>query len=133
ARTGWIVLAVAIVLVLWQHYGLRRGSLALLPVLALALDAGLVAHEASPLFAERVDRTAAALAGDPAAIDHALAGRLPIWRTALAIGVAHPLNGVGVRAFRQAYPAHAAPDDPWVDPATGIGALHAHQLVLELA
>jgi O-antigen ligase len=37
-----------------------------------------------------------------------------------------------VRAFRHAYPAYAPADDPWVDAEQGIGALHAHQLVLEL-
>ncbi|MDW8480083.1 MAG: O-antigen ligase family protein [Xanthomonadales bacterium] len=82
--------------------------------------------------------SSAALGCSPArreAIDHALAGRLPIWRTALAVYVAHPVNGVGVRGFRHAYPEHAAAGDPWVgfagDPA--LGAFHPHQLLLELA
>lgn len=132
ARAGWIVLAIATMLVLWQGFGARRGSLALFLVALLAGGAGVVAHTASPRFAERVDRTAAALAGEPEAIDHALAGRLPIWRTAVAMSRAHPVNGVGVRGFRHAYPGHAAADDPWVDRAQGIGAMHAHQLVLEL-
>ena len=45
----------------------------------------------------------------------------------------HPLNGVGVRSFRYAYPAYAAPGDDFVDPARGTGAAHAHQIVLEVA
>jgi O-antigen ligase len=132
ARAGWIVLALATALVLWQRFGPRRGALALVLVVVVASVAGVAANAWSPRFAERIDRTAAVLAGEPAAIDHALAGRLPIWRTALAMGTAHPLNGVGVRGFRHAYPAHAQTGDPWVDAEQGIGALHAHQLVLEL-
>lgn len=133
ARAAWIGLVVSIALVLWHHYGARRGSLALVAVLGLALLAGLGANALSPRFAERVDRTAAALGGDVEEIDHALAGRLPIWRTALAMSAAHSINGVGVRGFRHAYPAHAAPDDPWVDPERTQGALHAHQWLLEVA
>jgi O-antigen ligase len=133
ARAAWIGLAVAIALALWHHLGARRGSFALGAALALAFVAALGANALSPRFAERVDRTAAALGGDVAEIDHALAGRLPIWRTALAMSAAHPVNGVGVRGFRHAYPAHAAPDDPWVDPERAQGALHAHQWLLELA
>ena len=133
ARAGWIVLAIATLLVLLQQFGVRRGALALGGVLVLAAIAGIAAHAWSPRFADRVDRTAAALGGETESIDHALAGRLPIWQTALAMSLAHPLNGVGVRGFRHAYPAHAAPDDAWVDPERRIGALHAHQLVLEIA
>ena len=132
ARAGWIVLALATALVLWQRFGPRRGALALVLVVVVAGVAGVAANAWSPRFAERIDRTSALLAGEPSAIDHALAGRLPIWRTALAMGTAHPFNGVGVRGFRHAYPAHAQADDPWVDAEQGIGALHAHQLVLEL-
>ena len=45
---------------------------------------------------------------------------------------AHPINGVGVRSFRHAYPTYAGPGDPWVDPVQHTGAAHAHQIVLEL-
>ena len=42
--------------------------------------------------------------GTESAVDAASAGRLSIWRTALAMWHAHPLTGVGVRGFRYAYP-----------------------------
>ena len=45
---------------------------------------------------------------------------------------AHPLTGVGVRGFRYAYPAYAAPKDTFVDTASDTGASHAHQIVLEV-
>lgn len=133
ARAAWIGFAVACALVAWHQLGARRGTVMLAAALLLGILAGGIAHQASPRFAERVDRTAAALGGNVGELDHALAGRIPIWRTAVAMSLAHPLNGVGVRAFRHAYPAHAAPDDPWVDAQNGQGALHAHQWLLEVA
>lgn len=132
ARAAWLVLAIAIALVCWRALGARRGVLAAGAALLIAAAAGVASYTISPKFAARVDRTAAAFTGDGAALDHALSGRLPIWHTAWAMGAAHPVNGVGVRAFRYAYPQHAAPDDPWVRADSGTGALHAHQLLLEL-
>ena len=43
----------------------------------------------------------------------------------------HPVNGVGVRGFRDAYAHYAAPDDFWLSHGQP-GALHAHQVVLEI-
>ena len=56
------------------------------------------------------------------------------------MALAHPVNGVGVRAFRYAYPEFAQPTDPWVRPASpenvanarAVGASHPHQLLLEI-
>ena len=132
ARAAWLELAIAIALVCWRALGAKRGVVAASAALLIAAAAGVASYAASPKFAARVDRTAAAFTGDSAALDHALSGRLPIWHTAWAMGAAHPLNGVGVRAFRYAYAQHAAPDDPWVRADSGTGALHAHQLLLEL-
>lgn len=132
ARAAWVSLALVTAWVLWRQLGARQGAYALLGVMGLALGAGVVTNALSPRFAERIDRTATALGGDVTEFNYALAGRLPIWRTALAMSAAHPINGVGVRGFRYAYPEFAAANDPWVDRARGQGALHAHQLVLEL-
>jgi O-antigen ligase len=73
------------------------------------------------------------LRGTTSALDAASAGRISIWRTALAMVHAHPLTGVGVRGFRYAYPHYAAPGDTFVDTASDTGASHAHQIVLEIA
>ncbi len=133
ARASWVGFALGTALVLWHGFGARRALPAFGIFLFAAAFAGAVGYHASERFAQRVDRTAAAFAGDEAALDHALSGRLPIWATALRMAKTHPVNGVGVRGFRHAYPDYAATDDPWVDPETGLGALHAHQIVLELA
>lgn len=132
ARAAWIVLGVGTALLLWLQLGARRAAPAFALALLLGALAGSVAYVGSERFAQRVDRTAAALQGSEAGLDYALAWRLPIWRTAWAVGVAHPVNGVGVRAFRFAYPRFAAADDRWVEPDRRQGALHAHHWVLEV-
>ncbi|MCB1577047.1 MAG: O-antigen ligase family protein, partial [Xanthomonadales bacterium] len=83
-------------------------------------------------FDARIELSLLALQGTPAAIDNASAGRLSIWQTAYAMIRAHPLTGVGARGFRYDYAAHAAPGDRFVDARTGVGASHAHQIVLEV-
>lgn len=133
ARASWIGFALGTALVLWHGFGTRRALPAFGIFLLAAALAGAIGYHASERFAQRVDRTAAAFAGDEAALDHALSGRLPIWATALRMVEAHPINGVGVRGFRYAYPDYAAADDPWVDLTLHQGALHAHQIVLEVA
>jgi O-antigen ligase len=133
ARASWFGFVLGTALVLWNGFGSRRALPALGVFLIAAAIAGVVGYHVSDRFAQRVDRTAAAFTGDEAAIDHALSGRLPIWSTALRMAEAHPVNGVGVRGFRHAYPDYAAADDPWVDEHSRQGAMHAHQLVLEVA
>lgn len=132
ARAAWVVLLLGAALIAWGQLGARRGALALGAMLLVALLAGVIANALSPRFAERVDRSVAAFSGETEEIDHALAGRLPIFRTAVEMSAVHPINGVGVRAFRYAYPDYAAAGDPWVDPATRQGAAHAHHWVLEV-
>ncbi len=133
ARAGWISLAVAIVLLLWAALPHRQALLAFAAVTLLALLGAAASYQLSERFAARIDRSAAALAGDPAAIDHALSFRLPIWRAAGSMIVTHPVNGVGVRGFRYAYAEHAAADDRFIGFDGDRGAFHAHQWLLEVA
>lgn len=133
ARASWFGFVLGMALVLWNGFGSRRALPAFGIFLIAAAIAGVIGYQASDRFAQRVDRTAAAFAGDEAALDHALSGRLPIWATALRMAEAHPVNGVGVRGFRHAYPEYAAADDPWVDEDSRQGAMHAHQILFELA
>ncbi len=104
--------------------------------LALLLVAGGVAWKTSDRFQQRMDRTLQAVHGTGASLDWATSGRLDIWRTSIAMFEGHPINGVGVRAYRNAYPAFAPPNDHFVvtDEACGVGegACHAHQWVLEV-
>jgi O-antigen ligase len=104
-------------------------------VLAAAVAGGLLAallaFWLSPRFEARIERSLAVLSGDARGIDEALSGRLSIWRAAGGMIAAHPLNGVGVRNFRDAYARHAGPQDFFLSRGQG-GALHAHQIVLEV-
>lgn len=132
ARAAWFGFALGAALVFWQMLGRRRALTALLALTLATLVAGIAGYAMSERFAQRVDRTATALAGDREALDHALSGRLPIWDIAWRMGQDHPVNGVGVRGFRHAYPEFAAADDPFLHADGQQGAFHAHQIVLEL-
>ena len=98
--------------------------------MALVLVAAFVSWQTSTDFQQRITRSAAVFQGDSAGLDFALADRLPIWHTAWEMFKAHPVNGVGPRAFRKAYPDYAATDDVWMENNTR--GLHAHHWVLEL-
>lgn len=132
ARAAWLVYALVLAGVCLRPFaGRARRALAMLAALFVAAAVlAYTAYLASPMFAARVDRTLLLLDGDSDGVDHALAGRLPIWRTARDMALAHPFNGVGVRGFRHDYLKHAAPGDPW---RAEQGAFHPHQLVLEVA
>lgn len=130
ARASWLTLALVLAVSGWQQFGARR-AMVLLAAGGLAVFALSLAF--SDKFQDRVERTGAALNGGSEGVDFALSGRLSIWRTAIAMSLAHPVNGVGVRGFRDAYATYAAKDDPWLaDVEHGAAAFHAHQIVLEV-
>ncbi len=133
SRAAWISFALVCALVAW-HETRRVLPFVVIMVVAflIVVGAGWMAMRDSTRFDARMDRSLSALVGTRQAIDHAAAGRLRIWRTAIAMTRAHPWNGVGVRGFRYAYPDYAAPGDEFVDPDSHTGALHAHQIVLEV-
>jgi O-antigen ligase len=132
ARAAWLVYALVLAGVCLRPFAgrARRALLVMTAFAAAGAALGYAAYLSSPLFAARVDRTLLLVSAEAGDVDHALAGRLPIWRTARDMALAHPVNGVGVRGFRHDYLDHAAADDPWREQG---GAMHPHQLVLELA
>ncbi len=133
-RGGWIAFVLVSVAFAWRVAPRRRDLVWIAATLMVALVAfGAIALRTSPLFAERIDRTLRAVDGNTDDYNYALAGRLPIWRNAVAMTTAHPINGVGMRGFRFAYPEYAPPGDPWLDADGKQGANHPHQLLLEAA
>jgi O-antigen ligase len=145
---GWIVVALLLGSVLllagsrgsWLMYGLvmvasgwrRLGRNKLLIVMAAgALLGSVLAFSFSAQFADRIERSAEIFSGDAHGLDEALSGRWSIWRAAAGMIAAHPVNGVGTRGFRDAYAKYAAPDDFWLSRGQS-GALHAHQIVMEV-
>ncbi|TBR36322.1 MULTISPECIES: O-antigen ligase family protein [Dyella] len=137
SRAAWISYAVVAVAFAWHEArSPRRFLIICMAGLLAALAAGGIAWKTSERFQARMDRTLVALKGSDQAVDEALTGRLAIWRTSVRMFEAHPVNGVGVRAYRYAYPQFAPANDHFVvsDEACGAGegACHAHQWVLEV-
>jgi len=133
SRAAWLSYALVGVLLAWHETRDPRRFLGV--CVALVLGVGAIAAFAwhdSARFGARIERSLRALQGTEAAIDEASAGRVRIWRTAVAMSAAHPVTGVGARGFRYAYPAYAAPGDRFVDSVGDTGASHAHQIVLEV-
>lgn len=133
-RAGW--LAVFIAMVVYLVMLIRDGSsrlrkvAILVPAVSLVMVA--VAYFSSPLLQERVSETLAISDGSLQALDEASSYRVPIFVTAMRMFSAHPVNGVGVRAFHKVYPEYADPDDPHLfHPHGPPGASHAHNVVLE--
>jgi len=131
-RTAWIMLAVALAGLLWlacarRQGGLCRAMLGMLLALTL-LVGGVLAVD--PALRSRVAETAGILSGDFDTMDRASSYRLTLWRTGWRIGLAHPINGVGPRGYRYAYPDYAPPGDFWL--LRGNGQTHPHLMALEV-
>jgi O-antigen ligase len=133
SRAAWIMYALVALAFAWMQTRapLRFAAWSLAAACAALLGIA-AAWQHSGRFDVRFDRTLLALQGSEQALDAASAGRLRIWRTALAMSAAHPVAGVGVRGFRFAYPQYAQPGDAFVDTQSDEGAFHAHQVVLEV-
>lgn len=137
SRASWVCYAVVAVAFAWH---LARSPVRFLAIacglVVVALAAGGLAWKTSERFQLRMDRTLLALTQGGQSLDTALSGRLDIWRTSVAMFQAHPFNGVGVRAYRYAYPQFAPPNDHFVVTGEacgpGEGACHAHQWILEV-
>ena len=125
-RSGWLLQMLN-----RENRDIRLATISI-PVLAVGVI--IAGYLASPLIQNRVEQSLKALDGSQAAVDFASSARLPIFQTAWRMYREHPVNGVGIRAFSQAYVVYADPDDVHVVKNNGTrGALHAHNLVLEVA
>ncbi|MDG2525886.1 O-antigen ligase [Stenotrophomonas sp. HITSZ_GD] len=127
ARAAWLTYALVLLCSGWRLIG-GRGMAA---VGVAALLGVVVLFNVSPQVHERVLRTTTMVGAGREGVDAALSGRAQIWSAALCMVREHPLNGVGARGFREAYPQ--CDPDPGHAPAWGEGpAFHAHQIVLEI-
>lgn len=131
-RSAWVIMAVvtgAFMLSMLRKREQRLQAL-VLPVAAAATLA--LAVLASPLLKERLELTSLVQLGTEQALDEASSYRLPIFRHAWSMYLDHPVNGIGVRAMREAYLLYAEPDDPHIlhNPEKNRGH-QAHNIVLE--
>ena len=128
SRASWITYGLVLLLSGWRLLGWKR----LAGVFAFGAVALVVLALTLPAVRERIERTTHALTANEAGVDSALSGRSRIWSAALCMARGHPVNGVGARGFRQAFPA--CDPQPGQKAEWGDGpALHAHQIVLEVA
>ena len=137
SRGGWVsfgLVCVWLILSETQRRGIPLWKAGV--VAALIGLVGTFAAFENPGARQRLDQTLLLFSGDEAKIDQALSSRWTLWKDAFAMIDAHPVNGVGVRAFRYAYPEFAQPDDPFlsINEASGrpTGAFYAHQIILEV-
>ncbi len=134
-RAGWLIMGLVLVVYMWlmlrpENRKLRKASLSI-PVFVFSAIIG--SYLVSPLFQARLEQSMTITQGSQAAISAASTMRLPIFETSLVMFQAHPVNGVGVRAFPKAYMEYAAEDDIHIQRSGGkSGATHAHNLVLEV-
>lgn len=128
SRASWLCYVLVLGFSGWRRFGGKRllGSLLVGGVLAV-----LLAMNFSTQFEARIQRSLAVLNGNATGLDEALSYRLSLWSTATRVIADHPINGVGARGFRDVYTQYAAADDPWLSHGQQ-GALHAHQIVLEI-
>lgn len=128
SRASWITYGLVLLFSGWRLLGWKR----LLGVFAFGAIALGVLAATLPAVRERIERTTQALAASEEGVDSALSGRSRIWSAAVCMAREHPVNGVGARGFREAFPA--CDPQPGEKAAWGEGpALHAHQIVLEVA
>jgi len=128
ARAAWVTFGLVLLFSGWRLLGWKK----LLGVFGFGALALVVLTVASPQFQERIERSSRLLTANENGVDVALSGRAQIWRAAICMVREHPVNGVGARNFRNAFPD--CNPTPGATPAWGEGpALHAHQVVLEIA
>lgn len=128
-RSAWLMAGFVLLMYWWHHVQGRRWLLFVKAGLLAVIGVGGL-WLASDDFRLRVERSMQVFDGGASAIDFALADRLPIWQTAINMYQSHPVNGVGARAFREAYGRYAEAGDVWL--AQQGSGLHAHHWVLEL-
>ena len=127
SRASWLTYGLVLLWTGWRTLGRKK----LLVVFALGALALVATSLLVPQVRERIERTTHVLTADSKGVDTALSGRTRIWSAAVCMAREHPVNGVGARGFREAFPA--CDPQPGVIAAWGVGAaLHAHQLVLEI-
>jgi O-antigen ligase len=133
-RSAWIT--VIVILLVYGVLFLRRGQRFPRRFVAAVLAGGVLSVAAlwvgSEPFAVRLENAVGAFTGATTIKEDAIGHRLWIWRGAVNMIEANPVNGVGAGGFRYAFPTYAAEGDPFVNADPPISPFHTHQLWLEI-
>jgi len=137
-RAAWVSLVVTLCLLIALFGGrLLKISIKQVGIVLLGLSVVLITVINIPQFQKRLESVLVGFDGSYESVNKASSSRLPLWSTAYKMFKENPVNGVGVRSFRYAYPDYASQDDPFVDfslpKEKQKGQTHAHQVVLEFA
>jgi O-antigen ligase len=133
-RASWVaitVVALGFAVLYWRS----RKTIPLrflLAAVVLVPAIGVVAYHTSYSFQSRATQVATLLSGKLDPMQSSMAHRIVIWRTGLNMISHHPINGVGARGFRYAYPEFTLPDDPYIAAGHPIVPTHSHQLLVEV-
>lgn len=132
SRASWVMFAVSLAgLFFFQTYNNRHLALRYGLIILIALPIGAIAtYHSSYYVQQRIDQTLLLFKGDVESADIALSTRLPLWRNALVMFQDKPINGIGVRAYRDVYLQYA-PDDDYYR-LNKIAPTHIHQMILEV-
>ncbi|PIE41293.1 MAG: hypothetical protein CSA49_04085 [Gammaproteobacteria bacterium] len=125
----WVSMVLVGVLLHWKIKPNRKVLLMAL-ILVVAFFSMLFQQER---FQDRLNHTKI-INLDYETLDRVTSYRLVLWDTTLDLIKDNWVNGVGVKAFRYAYPAYASTNDPFVmveSSGRKKGAHHAHQIVLD--
>ena len=134
SRGGWISFALASLVLFMLHarqIKLPIWKAAMVALVLVAIPLGTLLAIKSDAYS-RVDVSLKAFQGNHQSLNEATSGRLDIWGTSLRMIADNPVNGVGVRGYRHAYPDYALAGDPFVDPVKNTGAFYSHQLLLDV-
>lgn len=130
-RASWIMALVAgagfIFYSSWRHPGLKFKAFLFIGVMVSIFT---VLYTTSNDFRDRVDQALLLFEGDKASVDVAVSYRVAIWEHAYEVLRDHPINGIGVRGFRQIYEQYASDEDFFV--TRDMQVTHPHQLILEV-
>ncbi|MBC8523148.1 O-antigen ligase family protein [PVC group bacterium] len=121
-RTDWVTFLAAIFLFYFCVKDLRKFFL--FKVIPVAAVACVLALSVSPLAREKAER----FVNIPTTYEgwnNKLTNRVYIYSTALNMGYRNPVNGVGAKAFNDAYVEYKLEGD-WISPERNGGAFHAH-------
>lgn len=132
SRASWVMVLVSLAgVAFFQIYNNRRLALRYGLIMVIALPIGALAtYHSSNYVQQRIDQTLLLFEGDVNSADIALSIRLPLWRNALVMFQDRPLNGIGVRAYRDVYLQYAPEDDYFR--LHKIAPTHIHQMILEV-